>query len=248
MKHKKQKRLRLDDLIVQRAIASDRTRACALLLAGMIQVEGVEDPKAGDLVSPDQELKLIPQRQYVSRAGDKLAFALDHFAINPSGRICADVGAATGGFSDVLLQRGAHRVFAVDVGYGDLAWKVRANPKLVPIERTNARYLKALPEPPSLIAVDVSFISVVTLLPTLKEWYQGCEGELVVLIKPQFEARSEQIAPGGIVEDAAVRAQSVASVVQALGTVGFDLMGTISSPILGMHGNQEFLAAARCKK
>ncbi|WKZ56967.1 MAG: TlyA family RNA methyltransferase [Bdellovibrionota bacterium] len=247
MAAKKKSRIRLDDLLIERGLAKDRAHAVALLLAGEVCVTGHESPKAGTLVPTDVELKHSSPQPFVSRAGTKLSHALDHFKVEVAGRVCADVGAATGGFSDVLLKRGAKKVFAIDVGYGDLAWSVRSDPRLVPIERTNARYLDALPEPPDLIVVDVSFISLALIIPSIRRWIDRRPADLLLLIKPQFEAAPDEVGSGGVVADPAVHTRVIEEVRQALFHSEFIDRGVIDSPIRGMTGNKEFLVYATTK-
>lgn len=178
---------------------------------------------------------------YVSRGGLKLEHALREFGIDAHGLVCADLGASTGGFTDCLLQAGAARVYAIDVGYGQLDYRLRADPRVVPLERTNARYLERLPEPVSLIVADASFISLRLLLPVFKGWIAGA-ADLIVLIKPQFEAGKGQVGKGGVVRDAAIHAQVLDDVLAAAEGDGYGLRGLIASPIKGPAGNAEFLA------
>jgi 23S rRNA (cytidine1920-2'-O)/16S rRNA (cytidine1409-2'-O)-methyltransferase len=224
---------RLDVLMVERGLAESRAQAQALVLAG--RVRGYDKP--GTQVADDVELAVTATDRYVSRGGEKLAHALDAFAVDPAGRDCLDVGASTGGFTDVLLQRGAARVIALDVGYAQLHERLRADPRVVVLERTNARELRALPFPPDLVVCDVSFISVrLALPPALALARPGWEA--VVLVKPQFEAgRSE--AKGGVVRDVAVRRRVVREVAAAaLGWRG-ETVGVVDSGLPGPKGNRE---------
>src|SRR5690349_2183667 len=205
-------RERLDQLLVERGLAESRSRAQALILAGKVRVGSGDaarlDRKAGDLVDSGTELDVLEPEAYVSRGGHKLAAALDAFGIDPAGRVCLDVGASTGGFTDVLLQRGALRVYAVDVGYGQLADRLRHDPRVVSMERTNARTLRStsLPERVTLATVDVSFISLRLVLGPIAKTFDTAGGDLVALVKPQFEAGKGET-DDGVVRDPAVHAR-----------------------------------------
>jgi 23S rRNA (cytidine1920-2'-O)/16S rRNA (cytidine1409-2'-O)-methyltransferase len=228
-------------MLTDRGLAESRNRAQALILAGKVRVDTQVVTKPGTQVSTEAAITVEEENPYVSRGGFKLAAALDEFEIEPRGTICADVGASTGGFTDVLLQRGAARVYAIDVGYGQLAWKLRSDARLVVMERTNVRYLEALPEPINLITVDVSFISLRLILPVVAKWLT-IPGELVTLIKPQFEAGRNQVSKGGIIREKAVHCQVLENIINAAIERKFCLLGLIPSPILGPAGNREFLA------
>lgn len=240
-------RRRLDQLLVERGLAETRSRAQALIMAGRVRVgEGDRarlDRKAGDLVPSDVVVGLDAGEPYVSRGGHKLAAALDAFGIDPAGLVALDVGASTGGFTDVLLQRGARRVYAVDVGRGQLAEKLRRDERVVSMERTNARSLGAasLPEPVDLAVVDASFISLGLLLrPIVATLRADAPGPIVALVKPQFEAgrgRTDR----GVVRDAAVQAEVLERVVAQAREAGLGTRDVIASPILGPEGNREFL-------
>jgi 23S rRNA (cytidine1920-2'-O)/16S rRNA (cytidine1409-2'-O)-methyltransferase len=243
-------RVRLDQLIVDRGLAESRSRAQALLLGGRVRA-GVGDAarldrKPGDLVDRDLALEVATPEPYVSRGGHKLAAALDAFGVDPAGRICLDAGASTGGFTDVLLQRGARRVYAVDVGRGQLAASLRDDPRVVSMERINARTLTAstLPEPVSLATVDVSFISLRLVLAPIASTFGADGGDLIPLVKPQFEAGRGET-KGGVVRDTAVHARVVREVTQAAVGAGLEPLGEIESPILGPEGNREFLLHLR---
>jgi len=243
-------RVRLDQLIVDRGLAESRSRAQALLLGGRVGVgegDGARfDRKPGDLVDPSIPLDVAVPEPYVSRGGHKLAAALDAFGIDPRDRVCLDAGASTGGFTDVLLQRGARRVYAVDVGRGQLAEALRRDPRVVSMERTNARSLTAtsLPEPVSLASVDVSFISLRLVLAPIAATFGPDGGDLVPLVKPQFEAGRGET-KGGVVRDPAVHARVLREVTDAAAAAGLDAIGSIPSPILGPEGNREFLLHLR---
>ena len=240
-------RVRLDRLLVERGLAESRTRAEALVLARRVTVKGIASPKPGTPVRVDVEIAVSdPEHPWVSRGGVKLAAALDHFGIDPTGRICLDVGASTGGFTDVLLSRGAKRVYAVDVGYGQLHAKLRSDPRVVLREKVNARHLShaEVPEPVELFVADVSFISLTLILPAVVRLLAP-SAEVVLLVKPQFESARGEVGRGGIVRDEAVRARAVARVVAAAEKLGLRALGTMASPIAGADGNEEFLAAFR---
>jgi 23S rRNA (cytidine1920-2'-O)/16S rRNA (cytidine1409-2'-O)-methyltransferase len=239
-------RQRLDQLVVDRGLAASRARAQALILGGKVRTghgDGARvDRKAGDLVDADLEIDLLERDPYVSRGGHKLAAALDAFGIDPAGRTCLDVGASTGGFTDVLLQRGARRVYALDVGRGQLAETLRADERVVSMERSNARQLTAstLPEAVSLAAIDVSFISLRLVLGPVASAFGPGGGDIVALVKPQFEAGRGQ-APGGVVRDPALHQATLEGVVEAARAAGLAPLGVIASPITGPEGNREFL-------
>ncbi|MEO7663777.1 MAG: TlyA family RNA methyltransferase, partial [Candidatus Limnocylindrales bacterium] len=243
-------RRRLDQLVLERGLAESRARAQALILGGKVRTGTGDaarvDRKAGDLVDEDLAIEVIEPEPYVSRGGHKLAAALSAFAIDPAGRVCLDAGASTGGFTDLLLQRGAARVYAVDVGRGQLAETLRQDPRVVSMERTNARSLTAasLPEPVSLAAIDVSFISLRLVLGPVASTFHERGGDIVALVKPQFEAGRAQ-ARGGVVRDPAVHRSTIEGVVAASGALGLRALGVIASPILGPEGNREFLLQLR---
>jgi 23S rRNA (cytidine1920-2'-O)/16S rRNA (cytidine1409-2'-O)-methyltransferase len=239
------RRVRLDQLIVERGLVDSRTRAQALLLAGKVRV-GVGDAarldrKSGDLVDPSIELEVVQPEPYVSRGGHKLAAALDAFAIDPRGRICLDVGASTGGFTDVLLQRGASRVYAVDVGRGQMADRLARDPRVAVMDRTNARDLspERLPERAWLAVIDVAFISLDLVLGPVASCL-AASGSIVALVKPQFEAGRELVRKG-VVRDPAVHRAVVERIVEQAAGRDLGAKGVIASPIRGPEGNREFL-------
>jgi 23S rRNA (cytidine1920-2'-O)/16S rRNA (cytidine1409-2'-O)-methyltransferase len=192
------------------------------------------------MVRSDTVVEIMPGADYVSRGGLKLAHALERFGVHPAGRVCADVGASTGGFTDCLLRRGARRVYAIDVGYGQLAWPLRQDPRVVVMDRTNVRLLDHLPEQPDLVVVDVSFISLRSVLPTVIRWAHPIE--IVALIKPQFEAGRERLGKGGIVRDPSVHRAVLDEMHTWLRDHALQLLALEASPILGAAGNREFLA------
>ncbi len=236
---------RLDVLLVQRGLAESREKAQALILAGAVTVDGKPSGKAGQAVSSDARIQVAAKLPYVSRAGKKLEAALDRFAIPVEGRVCLDVGASTGGFTDCLLQRGAARVHAVDVGVGQLDWKLRNDARVVLHEGVNARYLRFqdVGERVDLATCDVSFISVTLILPAVAPLLDA-GGAMVVLVKPQFEVGRGQVGKGGIVRDPALHEAAVAKVRECLGEMGYR-SEVMESPILGAEGNKEFLLYGR---
>jgi 23S rRNA (cytidine1920-2'-O)/16S rRNA (cytidine1409-2'-O)-methyltransferase len=239
---------RADQLLVEQGLAESRAKAQALVLAGLVSSAGQPIAKPGDLLAPDAALALKgPDHPWVSRGGLKLVHALDHFRIAVEGRIAIDIGASTGGFTDVLLSRGAKRVYAVDVGHGQLAWKLRQDSRVVVHEKLNARYLTRaqIPEPVDIISCDASFIGLATLLPAPLALAAEA-GELVALVKPQFEAGRNQVGKGGVVRDPAIHrvvCEHVAAWIAA--QPGWAVLDIVESPILGPKGNREFLLHAR---
>jgi len=237
-------RLRLDDLLVRRGKALSREKARALVLAGRVTVAGSPNVKPGSMVPEDVSVGVGEGQPYVSRGGLKLAHALYRFAISPKGHICADIGASTGGFTDCLLQGGARRVYAIDVGYGQLHWCLRTDPRVIVMERTNARHLESLPDKITLATVDASFISLRLLLPAVAR-VASSSADVVALVKPQFEAGRGQVGKGGVVRDGRIHREVLSSLADWLPTAGFWLAGLTVSPIRGPAGNVEFLARVR---
>ncbi len=224
-----------------------RTRAEALILAGRVSVAGLERVKPGTQVGEDAEIVVgEPEHPWVSRGGVKLDFGLTHFGIDPKGRICLDLGASTGGFTDVLLARGASRVYALDVGYGQLHGRLRSDARVVVRERVNARFLRRsdVPETPSLLVADLSFISLTLVLPAAVPLLAE-EADVLLLVKPQFEAVRGEVGRGGIVRDEGVRVRALARVTAAAERLSLTSRGAIPSPITGAEGNVELLAAFR---
>ncbi|NOZ27153.1 MAG: TlyA family RNA methyltransferase [Chloroflexi bacterium] len=240
------RKIRLDVEMVRRGLAESRTQAQALIMSGHVRVDGQRADKPGRHITPDVQIEVTEPLPYVSRGGIKLAAALDAFHIVPKGWVCADVGASTGGFTDCLLQRGAARVYAIDVGYGQLAWSLRNDPRVVVLERTNARYLSALPDDAQvdLATIDVSFISLRLILPVVKGWLKP-SGRIIALIKPQFEAGRDQVQRGGVVKDPEVHRQVLLGILTFAEEQGLSLHGLTPSPLLGPAGNIEFLAYLR---
>ncbi len=230
---------RLDTLLVERGLVESRERAQSLILAGKVKVDGQVAHKPGKRVSADAEITLEEALPYVSRGGLKLEEALKRFQLDLSGLICADVGASTGGFTDCLLQHGAAKVYAIDVGYGQLAWKLRQDPRVVVLERTNIRYLESLPEPIDLATIDVSFISLELVLPPVLNFLKP-GGQIIALVKPQFEAGREQVGKGGVVKDPEVHGQVLHKVATMAQDLGLQVLGLIPSSLKGPAGNVEF--------
>lgn len=228
-------------------LAPTAARAQALILAGQVLCDDAPVHKAGDRLPLSGVVRLrgAAAHGYVSRGGLKLAAGLDAFGVSPAGRVCADLGASTGGFTDCLLQRGAASVYAIDVGYGQLAWSLRQDPRVVVMERTNARLLTALPEPASLVVGDLSFTALAPMLPAIRAI--GAPGAWVVLlVKPQFELARDRIQKGGVVTDAAARAEAVAGVLREAQAEGFEPLGSVESPVTGAKaGNVEHLVGLR---
>ena len=238
-------RQRLDRLLVERGLADSREKSQALIMAGQVTVNSQKAQKAGQLVATDAVLEVLSRPQFVSRGGLKLAAALAQFAIDVTGKIALDIGASTGGFTDCLLQAGALKVHAVDVGSGQIDWKLRSDPRVVLYENLNARHLvfEDIGERAHILVCDVSFISVTMILPNAVALLEP-EGEMVVLVKPQFEAGRGQVGAGGIVRDPAVHALACERVEAAVQALGFRT-ALIDSPILGTEGNKEFLLHGR---
>jgi 23S rRNA (cytidine1920-2'-O)/16S rRNA (cytidine1409-2'-O)-methyltransferase len=242
---------RLDQLLVQRGLVESREKARALIMAGQVDVDGHGAAKAGTMVPVDADVRVIgPDHPWVSRGGVKLAFALDAFHVDAAGTVALDIGASTGGFTDVWLQRGALHVIALDVGHSQLHWKIRSDPRVTVIEHVNARHLKPgdLPDAGGAItrvSIDVSFISLRHIFPVLSALVAP-RTEIVALVKPQFEAGRADVGKGGLVKDPAVHARVIADVTAAAAEVGLERAGLIDSPITGAHGNQEFLMHLRC--
>ncbi len=235
---------RLDDLVVLRGLAEGRRPAQALILAGEVRVNGEVVAEPARRVPADAAVSVDVGPRFVSRGGEKLAPALQAFGLSDlGGRTCADVGASTGGFTDCLLQHGAAKVYAIDVGYGILHWKLRSDPRVVVMERTNARHVAKLPEPVELVTIDASFISLRVLLPVIRGWLGETGGEAVALIKPQFEApRAEADRGEGVILDPQVHRAVLAEVLGFAQGCGWGAAGLVRSPIKGPKGNVEFLA------
>ncbi len=238
------KKERLDKVLVSRGFVKSRDRAKALIMEGKVLVNGATVTKAGTLIDTNSEIILkgedIP---YVSRGGLKLEGAIRHFRVDVEGKTAMDVGASTGGFTDCLLKHGAKRVYAVDVGYGQLAWSLRNDPRVIPIERTNIRHISddAITELIDLVTVDVSFISLLKVIPHVLRFLKP-GGEILALIKPQFEAGKSEVDKGGVIKDEIKRQRIVSSVVESLKEMGLEVLGVYESPVKGQKGNVEFFA------
>jgi 23S rRNA (cytidine1920-2'-O)/16S rRNA (cytidine1409-2'-O)-methyltransferase len=231
---------RLDVLLVERGLCASREQAQTAVLAGEVLVDGRAAVKPSSLVDPGRAIALRAPARYVSRGGLKLEHALAAFGVDVHGLVCADVGASTGGFTDCLLQHGAARVYAIDVGYGQLDLRLRTDARVVVLERVNARDLRPLPQPVDLAVADVSFISLTKVLPAVVRSLAP-RGRLIVLVKPQFEARRHETGRRGVVRDPLVHAAVLGRFARWLTTEGYRILGLTSSPILGAAGNREFL-------
>jgi 23S rRNA (cytidine1920-2'-O)/16S rRNA (cytidine1409-2'-O)-methyltransferase len=234
-------KIRLDVLLVERKLAESRAKAQALVMAGQVRVNGEVYLKPSASFAGDVKVAVDSGPRFVSRGGEKLEGALDAFHLDVSGLACADVGSSTGGFTDCLLQRGAQKVYAIDVGKGILHWKLRNHPRVIVMEETNARFVESLPEKISFITVDASFISLKILIPVVKKWMEE-NAQVVCLVKPQFEAGKKDVARGdGVIRDPQIHKQVLLDVLTFAAAEGFALRGLVKSPLLGPKGNAEFL-------
>lgn len=236
---------RLDVLLVERGMAETRTKAQAVIMSGLVYVAGQKADKPGMSFEETAQIEVRGATcPYVSRGGLKLEKALRDFGVNPTGFVCSDSGASTGGFTDCLLQQGAKKVFAIDVGYGQLDWKIRSDPRVVVMERTNVRYVtpEQLGEPLDLSVVDVSFISLRIVLPVIKTFLKEHAGQVLCLIKPQFEAGKEKVGKKGVVRDPAVHREVLDDFIALTKEINFKILGLTFSPVKGPEGNIEFLA------
>ena len=244
------KKRRLDTLLVDRGLATSRTRARSMILAGKVRLDNGIAAKAGTMLSTDTDITLIkPDHPYVSRGGIKLAHAIAQLGVSASNRDALDIGASTGGFTDVLLRAGARRVVALDVGRGQLAWSLRQDPRVTVLDRVHARSLEAVTWPPGLtdfdlVTVDVAFISLTLIVPALPPRLRP-GGNILLLVKPQFEADRSDIGKGGLVKNPAVHIRAVKRVSTTVDRVGLKVVGTIESPIPGTEGNREFFLHLR---
>jgi 23S rRNA (cytidine1920-2'-O)/16S rRNA (cytidine1409-2'-O)-methyltransferase len=235
---------RLDVLLVERGLAETRSLAHRLVMAGQVRVEGEVALRPAKRVPRDAAIALDQPPRFVSRGGEKLEAALAAFGIPVQGKICADVGASTGGFTDCLLQHGAARVYAIDVGHGVLHWRLRSDPRVVVLEKTNARHLSSLAEQVSLVTVDASFISLKLLLPSIRGWLAP-GADLLLLVKPQFEAGRSEVGHGGVVRRDEVRRSVLQGLLPVAEALGLGPQGLMRSPLLGPKGNVEFLLWCR---
>ena len=239
-------KVRLDVLLVEKGLADSRAKAQALIMAGQVRVAGQVALKPATTVQPDATLTVDMGPKFVSRGGEKIEGALDAFKIDVTGFTCADVGSSTGGFTDCLLQRGAVKVYAIDVGKGILHWKLRNDSRVVVMEETNARFVESLPEKIDFVSVDASFISLKVLLPVIKKWSVG-QG-ILALIKPQFEAGKKEVSRGdGVIRDPEIHKQVLLDVLHYAKAEGFGLLGLVKSSLLGPKGNAEFLVRLNMK-
>ncbi len=238
------KKVRLDVLMVERGLVASRQQAQRLIMAGQVLVGDVRADRPAQLVLPDVPVRVRAPLPYVSRGGLKLEAALKQFGVEVTGYVCADVGVSTGGFTDCLLQHGAARVYAIDVGYGQLDWRLRQDPRVIVMERVNARYLAHLPEQVDLVVIDVSFISLDIILPVVSNWL-GERGQVIALVKPQFEAGRDQVGKGGVVRDPAVHRAVLTHVLDRARMHSLTPAGLIPSPLVGPAGNVEFLVHLR---
>ncbi len=240
------KSTRLDQALVQRGLFASRHQAQAAIMAGEVRIDGRPATKASDPVKDANEITVAERNRYVGRGGLKLEGALEHFAIKCEGKTALDVGASTGGFTDCMLQNGARKVFAVDVGHGQLAWKIRDDPRVVTLEKTNARYLtrQEIPEPIEICVIDVSFISLTLILPSAFALLVA-DGVLLALIKPQFELAREDVSRGGVVRDAQLHEKAQQKMIDFAATLGAEVKGLVPSSITGADGNQEFFICLR---
>lgn len=236
-------KLRLDVYMEELGLAESRSSAQRIIMAGKARVNGQVILKVAAKVNRTDVIEVDKPPQFVSRGGEKLLGALEAFdMLQLDGLVCADIGSSTGGFTDCLLQHGAAKVFAVDVGYGIMHWKLRNNPQVVVMERTNARYVEGFEEPVNLITVDASFISLRTLLPSIKKWLEKSDGQVIALIKPQFEAGRQDAAKGeGVIRDNSIHKRILEQVLSFAVQEGFEIKGLIQSPLTGPKGNIEFL-------
>jgi 23S rRNA (cytidine1920-2'-O)/16S rRNA (cytidine1409-2'-O)-methyltransferase len=235
---------RIDSLLVDRGLVESRAKAQALIMAGEVTVEGKASIKAGTLVSEEAAITILEPPPFVSRGGIKLDHALDRFQLDVTAKVVADIGASTGGFTDCLLQRRVSRVYAIDVGYGQLDYRLRRDSRVVVMDRVNARYPIHLPEKVDLATIDLSFISVEKVLPSVAKLLKY-DGHIVVLIKPQFEAKRKEVGKGGVIKNPVVHARVLGRFISWLTEHGFRLVGLVVSPILGASGNKEFFALLR---
>ncbi len=235
---------RVDQLLVQRGLAESRSQAQRLVMAGQVRADGQTVHKPSQRVATGAQLEIEHRPRFVSRGGEKLAAALEAFPVEVAGKVCADVGASTGGFTDCLLQASAAKVYTIDVGHGILHWRIRQHPRVVVMERTNARDLESLPEPVGLATVDASFISLRLLLPVILGWLTP-GADIIALVKPQFEAGREAVGKGGVVRDPDVHRRVLVDVMTSAAEHSLGPLGLLRSPLLGPKGNVEFLLWCR---
>lgn len=235
---------RLDILVMERALAPSREKARGMIMAGEVMVNGEAVTKPGSPIKVDAEITVKSKPPFVSRGGEKLAAALAAFPVIVSGAVCVDVGASTGGFTDCLLQNGASKIYAIDVGYGQIAMTLRDDPRVILMERTNARYVESLPEQVPIAVIDASFISLRLILPAVVRWLTP-QADVISLIKPQFEAGQKDVGKGGVVRDSEVHRRVCEEVLTFAAAMNLSPFGLIQSPLKGPAGNTEFLAWLR---
>lgn len=239
-------KMRIDILLVEKGLAESRSQAQRLVMAGQVRVDGQVVPKPAVTYPENVKILVDTGLRFVSRGGEKLATALSEFSLDVQGQVCADVGASTGGFTDCLLQNGARKVYAIDVGRGILHWKLRQDKRVIVMEGSNARYLEKLPDQIDLVTIDASFISLKVLLPVVRGWFNDEGGDAVVLIKPQFEAGKSEAARGkGVIRDAQVHERVLIDVLAFAEDTGYQIMDVIKSPLKGPKGNIEFFAGLK---
>lgn len=236
-------KIRLDLIMEELGLAESRSAAQRIIMAGEVRVNDQVVLKSATKVNRDDKIEVMKPPPFVSRGGEKLLGALEAFnLLDLTNKVCADIGSSTGGFTDCLLQHGAEKVYAVDVGYGILHWKLRNHPKVVLMERTNARYVEGFAEKIDLVTIDASFISLENLIPAVKKWFTGSSGEVIALIKPQFEAGRADAAKGaGVIRDSLIHQRILEQVLSFIINEGFEIKGLIRSPLTGPKGNIEFL-------
>jgi len=235
---------RIDSLLVERGLVESRAKAQALIMAGEVVVVGKPNIKPGTLVNEEAAITILEPPPFVSRGGIKLDYALQQFQLDVTDKVVADIGASTGGFTDCLLQRGASRVYAIDVGYGQLDYRLRQDPRVVVMERVNARYPITLPEKVELATIDLSFISVEKVIPSVVKLLKS-SGYLLVLFKPQFETRRGEVGKGGVIKQPIVHARVLGRFIAWITKYGYRLGGLVASPILGVSGNKEIFVLLR---
>ncbi len=245
------KKIRLDLLLVERGLATSRSLAQRLVMEGLVRVDGQRELRSAANISPLAIIEVAKAPPYVSRGGEKLEAALQVFQVEVNGRVCADAGASTGGFTDCLLKHGAARVYAIDVGRGLLDWKLRQDNRVVVMEGTNARFLDHLPEPVELVTIDVSFISLKIILPVVRDWFSSNQhlagGSVIALVKPQFEAGRQEVSRGkGVIRDPAVHQKVLLDILNFAQEEKYLVRGLVRSPLTGPKGNAEFLAWLAC--
>jgi len=228
--------------MTERGLVNSRAKAQRLVMAGQVRANGEVIKKPADKVEENVQIKIFQTSRYVSRGGEKLAAAVESFALDVNEFVCADVGSSTGGFTDCLLQNGAQKVYAIDVGKGILEWKLRQDPRVVVMEGTNARYVETLDEPIDMVTIDASFISLKNLVSVIRNWLKSADSQVVALIKPQFEAGRKLASKGkGVIRDPEVHRQILINLLEYCKDMGFNVLGLIQSPVLGPKGNIEFL-------